>query len=66
MPHFLQPDFWPVRTKSPERTAARDVQKAHTSMPDCYKEGSPVTCAKDYSYLSATIGSTFIARRAGM
>ena len=30
------------------------------------KEGLPVTCAKDYSYLKATIGSTRIARCAGM
>ena len=30
------------------------------------KEGLPVTCAKDYSYLKATIGSRRIARRAGM
>jgi hypothetical protein len=29
-------------------------------------EGLPVTRAKDYSYLKATIGSTRIARRAGM
>jgi hypothetical protein len=30
------------------------------------KEGLSVTRAKDYSYLKATIGSTRIARRAGM
>jgi hypothetical protein len=30
------------------------------------KEVLPVTCAKDYSYLKATIGSTRSARRAGM
>ena len=30
------------------------------------KEGFPVTYTKDYSYLKATIGSTRIARRAGM
>jgi acetyl esterase/lipase len=29
-------------------------------------QGSPVICANDYSYLKATIGSTRIARRAGM
>jgi hypothetical protein len=28
--------------------------------------GSSVICANDYSYLKATIGSTRIARRAGM
>jgi hypothetical protein len=28
--------------------------------------GWPVLCANSYSYLSATVGSTRIARRAGM
>jgi|SRR6516165_4559621 len=32
-------------------------------MPACSKEGLPVTCAKDYSYLKATIGSTHCAAR---
>lgn len=32
----------------------------------CSKERLPVACAKHYSYLSATMGSRRIARRAGM
>jgi len=33
---------------------------------DCSKERSLVSGAKDYSYLNATMGSTRMARRAGM
>ena len=42
------------------------LQNSYTFIPACYKKGLPVTCAKDYSYLKATIGSMRIARRAGM
>jgi len=42
------------------------LQKSNPFMPACSNEGLSVTCAKDYSYLKATIGSTRIARRAGM
>jgi hypothetical protein len=46
--------------------AAEGFRSPYTFMPACSKEGLPVTCAKDYSYLKATIGSTRMARRAGM
>src|SRR5437016_8656028 len=35
-------------------------------MRGCFKESLSLTCAADYSYLRATIGSTRTARRAGM
>jgi hypothetical protein len=38
----------------------------YTFVRACSKEELPVTRAKDYSYLKATMGSTRIARRAGM
>jgi hypothetical protein len=38
----------------------------HTLMRGYSTEGLRVTCAKGYSYLNATMGSTRIARRAGM
>jgi hypothetical protein len=38
----------------------------HTFRRSCPKERLRVTCAKDYAYLNATIGSTRMARRAGM
>ena len=47
-------------------TTAGNLQKSYTFMPDYSKEGSLVTGAKDYSYLNATMGSTRMARRAGM
>ena len=46
--------------------AAEDFGGRYTFMRARSKEGLPVTCAKDYSYLKATIGSTRMARRAGM
>ena len=46
--------------------AADRFRSPCTFMRACSKEGLPVTCAKDYSYLKATIGSARIARRAGM
>jgi hypothetical protein len=46
--------------------AAEGFRRPYTVMRACSKEGLPVTRAKDYSYLKATIGSTRIARRAGM
>ena len=46
--------------------AAEGFRSPYTFMRARSKEGLPVTCAKDYSYLKATIGSTRIARRAGM
>lgn len=46
--------------------AAEGFRSLYTFMRACSKEGLPVICAKDYSYLKATIGSTRIARRAGM
>ena len=42
-----------------------NLQKSYSFMLDCSKKGSLVTCANDYSYLNATMGSTRIARRAG-
>ena len=47
-------------------TCVRGFRRPYTFMRACSKEGSPVICANDYSYLKATIGSTRIARRAGM
>jgi hypothetical protein len=44
----------------------RECPEAYTFMLDCSKERSLVTGAKDYSYLNATMGSTRMARRAGM
>jgi hypothetical protein len=41
-------------------------QKSYSFVLDCSKEGRLVTGAKDYSYLNATMGSTRMARRAGM
>jgi len=41
-------------------------QVPRTFRGSCLKERLPVTCAQLYSYLNATMGSTFIARRAGM
>ena len=46
--------------------AAERFRSPYTSMRACSKEGLPVTCGMDYSYLKATIGSTRMARRAGM
>jgi len=46
--------------------APEGFRSPYTFMRARSKEGLPVTCAKDYSYLKATIGSTRIARRAGM
>jgi hypothetical protein len=46
--------------------AAESFRSLYTFMPAGSKEGLPVTCVKDYSYLQATIGSTRMARRAGM
>jgi len=46
--------------------AAEGFRSLYAFMRACSKEGLPVTCTKDYSYLKATIGSTRIARRAGM
>jgi hypothetical protein len=46
--------------------AAEGFRRPYTFMRACSEEGLPVTRAKDYSYLKATIGSTRIARRAGM
>jgi hypothetical protein len=46
--------------------AAQGFRSPYTFMRACSKEGLPVNCAKDYSYLKATIGSTGIARCAGM
>ena len=46
--------------------AAEGFRSPYTFMRACSKEGLPVTCPKDYSYLKATIASTRIARRAGM
>jgi hypothetical protein len=46
--------------------AAEGFRSPYTFMRACSEEGLPVSCAKDYSYLKATIGSTRIARRAGM
>jgi hypothetical protein len=46
--------------------AAEGFRSPYTFTPACSKEGLPVICAKDYSYLKAIIGSTRIARRAGM
>ena len=45
--------------------AAEGFRSPYTFMRACSKEGLPVTCSTDYSYLKATIGSTCIARRAG-
>jgi hypothetical protein len=46
--------------------AAEGFRSPYTFMQARSKEGSPVSCAKAYSYLKATIGSTRMARRAGM
>ena len=46
--------------------AAECFRRLYTFMRACSKGGLPVSRAKDYSYLKATIGSTRIARRAGM
>jgi hypothetical protein len=46
--------------------AAEGFRSPYASMRACSKEGLPVTCAMDYSYLKAAIGSARIARRAGM
>jgi hypothetical protein len=46
--------------------AAERFRSPYTSMRACSKEGLPVTCGMDYSYLKATIGFTRMARRAGM
>jgi hypothetical protein len=43
-----------------------NLQKSYSFMLDCSKERSLVTGAKDYSYFNATMGSTRMARRAGM
>jgi hypothetical protein len=40
--------------------------RCHTLMRGYSTEGLRVTCAKGYSYLNATMGSTPIARRAGI
>jgi hypothetical protein len=46
--------------------AAEGFRSPYTFVRACSKKGLAVTRAKDYSYLKATIGSTRIARRAGM
>jgi hypothetical protein len=46
--------------------ASEGFRRPYTFMRACSKEGLPVTRAKYYSYLKATIGSTRMARRAGM
>jgi hypothetical protein len=45
---------------------ARNVRNSRTFMGGCAKGWLSLTCPTDYSYLSATMGSTCIARRAGM
>jgi hypothetical protein len=42
------------------------AKQAKTFITGCSKEALPVTSAEDYSYFNATIGSTHMARRAGM
>jgi len=46
--------------------AAEGFRSPYTFRPAGSEEGLQVICLKDYSYLKATIGSTRIARRAGM
>lgn len=46
-------------------TLASNVRNATTIMSSCAKDWPSFTCTTDYSYLSASIGSIFIARRAG-
>jgi hypothetical protein len=47
-----------------EKCFSLDIPLYRTSGPNIFR--MPVTRAKDYSYLKETIGSTCIARRAGM
>lgn len=44
----------------------RMASRANTHSSEIVKDVLPVLSAMDYSYLSATIGSTRVARRAGM
>jgi hypothetical protein len=46
--------------------AAEGFRSPYIFMRACSKDGLPVAGAKDYSYLKETIGSTRIARRAGI
>ncbi len=46
--------------------SAMNGHNSRTFRSGCAKESLSPTCAADYSYLSATMGSTRMARRAGM
>jgi len=50
----------------PVHACGSGLQKSPHVYVTCSNEGLPVNCAKDYWYLKATIGSTRIARRAGI